>query len=423
MLFAYSLFKFSTEISFFLGILLLILIAQFVFSFNKTNKKIAYFFDAIKNNDSTLYFTEAASKTPTKELNAHLNKVNTIIQKIKLKNKAQDQYYKSIIESAEIGVLTVNAQHHILFANQSVKKLLNYDSLTHIQQLKKVDTPLFELLKTLKPFSNKIIELTNERETKLLTLNATHIKLNNESLLLVVATNIKNELDNKEIDSWVKLTKVLTHEIMNSIAPISSITDTLYHRLKEQQTAPSQELFKDTLMGLQVIKEQSKSLQDFVISYRSFSGVSSPEKQVINVTELLQKIHALFSSEQASKKSLFTVDCKDASLQIFADENQISQVLFNLVKNAVESPMGVEAKKIQLSAFSTGQNSVAIKITDNGAGISKDQIEQVFVPFFSTKKEGSGVGLSLSKHIMKMHNGSLTVHSTPNKSTSFTLIF
>lgn len=421
-LFTYSILKLSTEISLLLGFLLFLLIIHFIFYLNKTNKKIAYFFDAIKNNDSTLYFSESTVKTPTKELNAHLNKVNGIIQKIKIKNKAQDQYYKTIIENAEIGVATVNTQNHILFANQSIKKLLNYDSLTHTSQLKKIDKNLYNLIAPLKPFSNKIIELSNERETKLLTINATQIKLNNEPLLLIVASNIKNELDNNEIDSWVKLTKVLTHEIMNSIAPINSISETLHDRLAPIKTVDSETL-SDTVTGLEVITKQTKSLQEFVVSYRSFSGISSPEKEVIQVADVLQKTFTLFKTTINTENIDFKIHCANTQLQIFADENQISQVLLNLIKNAIEGLQDTKNKRIILSAATNHQNKTIITVEDNGEGISKELISQVFIPFFSTKKEGSGVGLSLSKHIMKMHNGALTVYSIPNKKTVFTLVF
>lgn len=420
--FTYSILKLNIQVTLFLGFLLFLLIVHFIFYLNKTNKKIAYFFDAIKNNDSTLYFSESALKTPTKELNAHLNKVNAIIQKIKIENKAQDQYYKTIIENAEIGVATVNTQSHILYANQSIKKLLNYDSLTHINQLKKIDKNLYNLIQPLKPFSNRIIELTNERETKLLTLNATQIKLNNESLLLIVATNIKNELDNNEIDSWVKLTKVLTHEIMNSIAPINSISETLHDRLEHVKNVNSETL-SDTITGLQIIKEQTKSLEDFVISYRSFSGISNPKKQVVTLDDLLQKVSTLFKTTIETKEVDFKIHCSNKLLQIFVDENQISQVLLNLIKNAIESLQNTKNKRIILSAFTNPQNKTIITIEDNGEGISKELISQIFVPFFSTKKEGSGVGLSLSKHIMKMHNGTLAVFSIPKKKTVFTLTF
>ena len=423
MLFSYSTTQLNIEASVFLGVILLFLIIHFIFYLNKTNKKIAYFFNAIKNNDSTLYFSESTSKTPTKELNAHLNNVNEVIQKIKLKNKAQDQYYKTIIENAEIGVLTINTQNHILFANQNIKNILNYNSLTHINQLKKIDENLFHLIQELQPFSNKIIELTNERETKLLTLNATQIKLNNEVILLVVASNIKNELDHKEVDSWVKLTKVLTHEIMNSIAPISSITETIHDSLKGNLENIDTETLKSTLEGIEVIKEQTKSLHDFVVSYRSFSGVSHPEKQVIEVPNLLLKMYAFFETEIKEKKIDFKINCQEKNLQIFADQNQVVQILFNLIKNAVESLQNTDQKKITLTAFSKIKNQVIISVEDNGNGIPNELITQIFVPFYSTKEDGSGVGLSLSKHIMKMHNGTLTAHSIPNKKTTFTLTF
>lgn len=423
----YCIIKNNTEAILLLAVLLLILIVQFIIYLNKTNKKIAYFFSAIKNEDSTLYFTENAKNTPTKELNQHLNRVNKIIQQIKLKNKAQDQYYKTIIERAQIGILTINSQNHILFANSTVKKLFNYPSLTHIQQLNKVSAPLFNLLAPLQPFSNKIVKLANERETKLLTLNATHIKLEDEPILLVVATNIKNELDNKEIESWIKLTKVLTHEIMNSIAPINSISETLYETLeanKEKLQNSDKEIINTTINGLQTIKEQTKVLNDFVVSYRSFSGISQPKKQLILIDELFDTINTLFTSEFTEKNIRFTSNFNAAYNQLFADVNQINQVLFNLVKNAVESfDANADNKTITLTSFLNSNKRLVIAVKDNGTGISNEQLDEIFVPFFSTKQEGSGVGLSLSKHIMKIHGGMLTVSSVVDKGTVFTLTF
>ena len=194
---------------------------------NQTNRKIAYFFDAIKNEDFTLRFPEKLSVKSLEELNHSLNVLNEQIQNIHLKKQAQEQYYQEILKQANIGILTFNKKGHILFANPTVEKLLNHKPLNHIKQLNQVNENLYNLFADLKPFDRKLFQLTNERESRQLAIKCTSITAENESLLLVDIQDIHQELDEKETDSWVKLIRVLTHEIMNTITPITSITDSI----------------------------------------------------------------------------------------------------------------------------------------------------------------------------------------------------
>ncbi|MEA1786522.1 ATP-binding protein [Arenibacter sp. GZD96] len=410
----------------FLGLVLqTIYLIKFV---NHTNRKIAYFFESIKNEDFTLRFPEEANVKSLKELNHSLNMLNGMIQQVHLKNLAQEQYYLEIIRQADIGIVTVNAKGHMLYANPKMEELLNYAPLNHIKQLAKVDNDLYTLFADLKPFERKLIKLTNERDKKQIAIKTTEITLHNETLLLVVAQDIHQELDENETDSWVRLIRVLTHEIMNSITPITSISDSIlrYFKTKEDGSptndfGPGQ--LQNTVKGLEVIKEQGINLMDFVQSYRSFLNVPKPDKTIVHVLNLLEKVKVLMGQEKGTNNTItLEVDVTPTNLELFIDEKQILQVLINVVKNAFQAMSEQEGGKIQLSAGQNLQGKKYIEVKDNGPGIAPELIDEIFVPFFTTKKKGTGIGLSLSKQIMHVHGGSIKVRSEPEE-TSFYFIF
>ena len=426
--FAFLVLENQLGFSFFTGSILLLQAVLLIQYLNKTNRKIAYFFNAIENQDSSIHFPEEMENQSIKDLNKSLNRVNHLIQKVKIENQSQEQYYQTILEQAAIGILTVNKKGHILFANATVKKTLNYESLTHIQQLNKIDGQLFSLISTLKPFQQKLIQIPNERESVALTIKASTIILNDETLLLVVIQDIRNELESKEIDSWIGLIRVLTHEIMNSIAPITSLSETLAKIFyKENQLISPEHLqakdIQNTAKGLAVIQSQGNSLINFVSSYRSLTKIPKPDKELLLVQAIFEKIRILVSQEEGFDNVKFELEINTMNLEVFADEEQLVQVLINLVKNAMQSLHQQSDGIIKLRARRDTFEKVILSVSDNGPGISDQLITQIFIPFFTTKKNGTGIGLSLSKHIMRLHDGNLQVKSIPNQKTTFTLTF
>ena len=410
---------------------LVLLIAQVVFLvtyLNQTNIKIAYFFESLKNEDFTLRFPEKTNPRSLKQLHKSLNKVNNLIRETQIKNRTQENYYQEILKQAKIGILTLNTKGHILFSNPTVKRLFNCNQLNHIRQLEKVDKKLFNLLSELKPFERKLFQLTNERETLQLLIKSTEVVLNEEVLKLITIQDINNELDEKETDSWMKLIRVLTHEIMNTIAPISSISESILSYYKnEKGIIPLSQIdenhIKNTVKGLEVIKNQGNDLMSFVQSYRSVLNIPIPDKKIIDVHKLLEKVKILAIQEPDFDTISFEVKNTSEGLKIFADEKQITQVLINLSKNAIQSLHKREGGVIELISGITTNNEKYIMVKDNGSGISQALINQIFVPFFTTKPNGSGIGLSLSKQIMQIHGGRLKVHSVPFVETSFSLVF
>ncbi|NER17352.1 sensor histidine kinase [Spongiivirga citrea] len=415
----------------FLAILLTIVVVQTVSLIkyiDSTNRKIAYFFNAIKNEDFTLKFPDQKNVTSFKELNKSINRLNALVQEVHIKKQEQEQYYLEILKQAQIGVLTHNKKGHIMFVNPRVEQLLNYTPLNHIKQLKKVDNELYELFDEMKPFERKLFQLTNERETVQLAIKSTEINLNKEVLRLITVQDIKSELEEKETDSWIKLIRVLTHEIMNTVAPITSISESILSYYKEGEDATTIENFDQTKLnntakGLQVIKDQGNDLMNFVQSYRSFLSVPKPDKKIILVKDLLERIKMLAIQEVGFDNDACTITNHHPELELFADEKQLSQVLLNLCKNAIQSMLATENAQLHIESGMSSEGYKFIAIKDNGPGIPQDVLDQIFIPFFTTKEQGTGIGLSLSKQIMQLHGGSLNVYSIPNKETVFRLVF
>ncbi len=426
--FSYFLLEKQYDFSTYLGIVILFQVMGLIKFLNTTNRKIAFFFDAVENDDSSIHFPVHTKDKSLKELHKSLNRVNHLIQKVKIENKTQEKYYHTILEHATIGILTLNEKGHIILANKTAKKLLNYESLTHIQQLKRIDEKLFTLISQLKPFDQKLIELLNEREIIKLTIKATPIKIDNDNLLLVIIQNISNELNDNEVDSWVKLFRVLTHEIMNAIAPITSISETLsgFYKTEKGLISPSEineNDIVDVVKGLDIIQTQGKDLTNFVESYRTLTKIPSPKKDIVKVTLLFEKIRILVSQETGFNQTKFLIHVEPENLEVFADEKQIIQVLVNLVKNSLESLNQNPSGTIKLSGVKNNLGKTSLQVTDNGGGIPPNLLDQIFIPFFTTKEKGTGIGLSLSKHIMRLHGGAIHVKSLANKTTTFTLEF
>ena len=395
---------------------------------NTTNRGISYFLESVQNNDSALSFPDNITGKPIRELYLGLKKVNQQIQQLKIENQQREQYFQTLLEHVATGIITFNSNGFILHANSAVKKILAIDVLTHINQLERIDQNLFQSVRNIKPFEQKLVPIVNDRGTIELSLKATSFKINNDELILLSIQDIGSELDEKELDSWMKLIRVLMHEIMNSIAPITSLSESLskFFTIHGRPALPQEideKTIQMTILGLNVIKEHGNGLMLFVESYRKLTRLPKPDKKIFKIDDLIDRIKLFYFSLENSDKVKLNVTIQPPDMELFADENLISQVLLNLLKNALEA-IGINKKgKIHLSAGYTANNRAEICVIDNGPGIPNEIIEQIFVPFFTTRENGSGIGLSLSRQIMRLHGGSLQVQSIPNKETVFRMGF
>jgi two-component system nitrogen regulation sensor histidine kinase NtrY len=429
LLIAYSGYTINSLRSLIICILVLVFLVSELISFlNTTNRKIRYFFDSVKNDDSSISFSIDAKDKSFDELYTSMNRVNKQIQQLKIRNRQQEQYFQVLLEHIAAGIITYNNKGHILNANSSAKRLLSTDVLTHLQQIERVDQKLFHTINTMKPYERRLIAIKNQHGETQLSLKATSFKTGDSEMIILSIQDIKQELDEKEIDSWMKLIRVLMHEIMNSITPITSLSESLYniYSIDGKPVAPEHLTIKSidtTLQGLNVIKEQGKGLMSFVESYRKLTRVPEPEKKKFKASDLLSRVEILYNSLDNNNKTKLSVTLKNPALEFFADQNLISQVLLNLLKNALEANENNPSAKILITAASGVENHPEICVIDNGPGISEDVIDEIFVPFFTTRQKGSGIGLSISKQIMKIHGGNLKVRSVPDKETVFCLSF
>ena len=407
---------------------LLLSSSNLIYYLNTINRRIYYFFDAIKNEDSSLRFPENPKNKIIKKINESLEEVNLQIRDKYIENQKQEQYFQALLEHAATGLFTFNKKGFVLHSNKLAKKLFGLEVLTHINQLQRVSKKLFQTIQEIKPWEQYLVSIQRAGGIVQLLVKTNSFYTDNEELMLVSVNDIRNELDEKELDSWRKLIKVMMHEIMNSIAPLTSLSGSLVGYFSEhgKMKTPAQineKTIETTLKGLEVIREQGKGLISFVESYRKITHLPSPQKKVFRVKKLIDNIRILSETFENSGEIEFTCEVKPPELELVADEVQISQVLLNLIKNAFQAFEKKSPGKVKILAQVSVSGRPEIHVTDNGQGIPTDLMNKIFIPFFTTKKSGSGIGLSVSRQIMQMHGGQLHITSEEGKFTSAVLSF
>ena len=409
-------------------ITIIILTINLITYLNRTNRNIRFFFDSVRNDDSNLSFPVDKKSGSLRELHQSMNNVNQQIQELKIENAHQEQYFQKILEHLATGIITYNNKGFILHANSAAKRLLSLDIITHLRQIEQVDKKLSETIKNLKPYERHLVALNTLQGEIQLSLKSTSFGSDDNELVILSIQDIKHELDEKEVDSWMRLIRVLMHEIMNSITPITSLSDSLLNIYRHEKIPVKPKEITDksietTLNGLNVIKEQGKGLMEFVESYRKLTRIPKPEMKSFIISDLFARVKVLTDSLAKGKNTVIIFHDVNSEREIYADENLISLVLINLIKNAVEANEKNPECKIEISAGYDTNEKPEICVSDNGPGISRENIEEIFIPFFTTRDKGSGIGLSISKQIMGVHGGTLKVRSVPNKETIFCLCF
>jgi two-component system nitrogen regulation sensor histidine kinase NtrY len=395
---------------------------------NKTNTDLEKFFSSVQDHDSSIRFPENAKNNSFGKLHERMNQLNTLIQNVKIENERTTQFMQSVVAHVETGLLSFDANGRIGIYNKAAKRYLKIQQGQSLFSLKSMDDELFEILNTIKPGQDILHKMKIDNLLQSVIVKATELKFENNTIKIISFQDITNELDKKELDSWQRLIRVLTHEIMNSISPITSLTSVIsgYFKKKdyEGQITPGtidHQIVAKTLSGLNTIEETGKGLLDFVDKYRSLTSLPKPNICKFKIYELLLKCKLLMESDIPDNIKI-SAGADPEDLVVAADYAQVEQILINLIKNSVEALSGKKNGTIQLQAFFSDDNTI-IQIIDDGNGISDDIIEDIFVPFYTTKKNGSGIGLSLSKQIMQNHNGSISGASVPEKGAQFTLKF
>lgn len=395
----------------------IISMVRFYRLYTYNTRKVAFLLDAIENDDPAVRFYEHAAGKDNSMVNVMLNRIARILYNVKQETAQREKYYELILDFVNTGIIVLNNTGAVYQKNNEAMKLLGADILTHVKQLSRISDELIHAMQNSVPGDKLQIKFPTERGTVHLSLRVSGIKIKDEELRIIALNDINRELDEREIDSWIRLTRVLTHEIMNSLTPVTSLSETLL-------ALPGAEN-EEMKQGLETIHTTGKGLINFVMSYRRLTRLPSPEPSLFYVRPFLERMIKLAQHQHPCPNITLSILETQDDLILFADENLIAQVVTNLLKNAIQAIGNAPDGLITLKAYCDEQESIHIEIANNGPAIPADTAEQIFVPFFTTKEEGSGIGLSLSKQIMRLSGGTLALlpYKDVGQPTVFMLVF
>lgn len=415
-----------------LGLVIMAQIYDLIYYVERTNRELARFFTAIRHSDFTQHFTEKRQSTSFKELHAQFNEITTAFQKIKAEKEAHYHYLQAIVEHIRIGVLTFEENGDVQLFNKVAKELLQLPFLKNVKALERISLDLAQTVLELENGKKKLIRIDREKDQLFLLVSVASFNSQGKRIRIISLQNIRSEMEEQELDAWQKLISVLTHEIMNSVTPIISLTSTIRGLVEERVAhlyTPAEieedENLEDIQTGLQTIEKRSTGMLHFVQNYRRLTRVPPPHLETVDVTDLLKQLARLIQSDPLYQRVKLRLLTPETPLQITADSELIEQVLLNLVKNGVEACESEAEPVIEISASQDEKIAglVRLEVKDNGPGVPEEILDKIFVPFYTTKKQGSGIGLSLSRQIMKLHKGSLQMRPAEPNGTVFSLLF
>ncbi|TDE18576.1 sensor histidine kinase [Dyadobacter psychrotolerans] len=386
------------------------------------NRKLTYFLESVRYSDFTINFRHDNKMGKTfQELNQQFNEVLHAFRQARAEKEANLQYLNTIVQHIGTGLITFDSTGQVNLINNAALRMLGIYRLHQLSELQDKHPRLFELLSNL---DSGVRELYRTPSDQPLALQGAAIQLRGMWVRIVVLQNIQTELQQQEVESWQNLTRVLRHEIMNSMTPIVSLVGTMRLIVNEdiEKSTTDQEAVNDLKEALQTLEKRSKGMMQFVNAYRDFTTLPKPVFSNLNVAELLQEVLQLLQTDLTTAGVLWKLTVKPENLIVKVDASQIQQVLINLIKNASEAFSTQTDRVISLEAYQN-DNTTFIEVQDNGDGIEPEAIDNIFIPFYTTKKTGSGIGLSLSRQILQQHGGQLNVASEVGKGTVFTLVF
>lgn len=395
----------------------------------KYKRGLSEFLISIKSRD---FISASGSFSATNSKDILTEAYKTIMnefQNIRIDKEIQFHYLKTIVEHIKIALLSFDEKGKIEFMNKTAKDLLNKPNINNIHSIKNSDIILYNLIQKIKSGENELIKIKLNEDLMHLSVYATELKIQNKKIKLISLQNIKQELEYQELESWQKLIRVLTHEIMNSVTPISSLSSAI-NEILEDTKGQKLELYKisdddfgDIVSSIKTIENRSKGLLKFVSSYKQLTRLPKPDFKEVDLVELVNHCHTLLKQKINEKQINFHFKNISESIIALADYDQIEQVVINLIINAIDAVSEQVNPEIKIEIFKNELNKHKIIVQDNGYGINSEEIDKIFIPFYTTKKEGSGIGLSLSRQIMRLHKGSIHVNSEIGKGSEFILEF
>ncbi len=413
-----------------IGILIVYQIYLLVNYVNKTNRKLAHFFNSVRNNDSVLMYSHDNNGKFFDLLNTSLDELNNTIGEMRRRNARQSLFLNNLVEQVSVGLISYTSDGNVEIFNNAAKELLQIHHLSNIGDITIRYPDLAKCISNLKPYNQQLIKVMTKQSVLYLSLKLSIFKSEDNVINLLSIQNIHAELDQNELDSWQKLIRVLTHEISNSISPIASLANTTKKYFVKKGTKSllkkyelDDSLLHKTFDSLDTIETTGKGLIDFVGKYQSLTALPQPKFEKFQISKVFDKLQTLLKEDAKLNNIALEFNIIPHKLELTADFNLLEKLLINLIKNAFQALEKTSNGKVLVTALNNIENKVIIRINDNGVGIPSNIIDDIFIPFYTTKDKGSGIGLSLSRQIMRLHNGAIAVSSVPNKETVFSLVF
>lgn len=396
---------------------------------DRTNRELANFLESIRYSEFTRTFTIKEAGSSFEALNDAFNEVMHDFQRVRSEKEEHLHYLHSIVQNLDVSILAYQRNGIVEMINPAAKKLFQINTLKDIHKLESLSKELVDTLLKIQPGENHLVKVQDDDDILQLAIQSTEFKVKDKTIMLTTVKNIQNVLEGQETEAWQKLIRVLTHEIMNSIAPISSLSSTIELMIKEydskNEDAPclDNEAVEEIQQALQTINKRSTGLMNFVETYRNLTKISKPNFALVEMNSLLDNVVRLMKRETEDQAIRLYYTMEPDSIELQIDEQMISQVLINLIKNSAHALEGRENGVIHIKGYYNKRGRPTIQIIDNGQGILQDVLDKIFIPFFTTKRNGSGIGLSLSRQILRLHGGTITAQSVPDKETIFSLTF
>ena len=408
--------------------LLVFQVYSLVFYMNAINRDLARFFSGFQEIGTSVNPQIAVKEKSFRELSIAMNKVTDIIRKSRIETEKQLKHFEFVVENIPTGMLIINQHRQITHVNKAAKAIFKNSNIKNIDSLNRIYPELGDQLENMTAGDQKTLKLKINNELVYLLLRVSSFRSENEEVKIISFQNVINELQENELLSWQKLTRILTHEIMNSITPISSLTLATKKCLSVENKAKTKEninseSISDAILNLSLVEERSIGLKSFITKFKRVTQVPKPILEVSDINELIKRIVLLFREEFDRKGIRLILNMEKDFESVELDKKLIDQVLINLVKNSVESLLDTKDKIITISTYYRDDERPVIEVADNGKGIPDDIMENIFMPFFTTKSDGMGIGLSLARQIMRLHKGTISAISVPGKKTKFLLVF
>ncbi len=400
-----------------IGALFLLFFILLLLYINKTNRDLYHFLNAIKSRESISSYSNDLSFD---QLSITYNEITDQLKKAWLAKEHEHHYFQNTIENINVGVISFDEHGDIQLINKAAKQILGITSIRNVSELNS-ETILFgDELKDIKPEESRLLKMNTQIDQLKVLVRCSVIKVQSKYIKIISLQNIKTQLEESELEAWQKLIKILTHEIMNSVTPIKSLTYSMQKSLKD---GTNDEVDSGILKGLQAIEKRSKGLLDFVESYKSLTQIQKPAYERVHIGNMIENVKVLLKSELNEQSIVFNATMTPQDINIIADGKLIAQVVVNLVLNSIKALKNSKQKNINIDSYINNNGRVSIKITDSGSGINSETLDKIFIPFYSTYQDGSGIGLSFARQVMVLHNGRIDVNSQEGKGASFTLSF